>query len=96
MCHTLGMANGWWSVAGLIIELAGFVFLWRLTIHDLSWRFAESIFAQTLERPQNQAELVSNARLWDVIQRGGRVKLYVGGGIILASFVLQIVGSWPC
>jgi hypothetical protein len=99
MCTVLGLAKGWWSVIGLLVEFTGFAFLLQITIHDVVLKYYDMVFgAKGLELGEMKAaaDVEAGYRIWTALQRPVIKRLYAGGAVVLFSLLLQLVGSWPC
>jgi hypothetical protein len=100
MCTTLGILNGWWSVAGILVEIGGFIYLTMVAVRDVVSKFSEWVFAikgLELAKLENRKDLESSASIYlEIFASPSILRLRIGGAIILVSLVLQLVGSWPC
>lgn len=96
MCEVLGLDQGWWNIAGIVIEIAGFMLLFRPTLAEIGERNRVEFFGPRkidvtkliLQPADRQKEL-------DAKNERARRPLLLGASLVLFGLVLQIPGNWP-
>jgi hypothetical protein len=89
------MSQGWWTVIGLLLALAGFGCLLKQLLNDLAkLRSHPAIVERTLLKngrapERDSAEAIRDLFHWDL--------RYASFGVclVLIGFALQILGAWP-
>ncbi len=97
MCVLLGLEQGWWNIAGIAIEIAGFLFLFRPTLNDVRERERAGLYGRRpfdatnfLMHEKDKAETLVK-RTWLASR-----PVFVGASLVMVGLVLQIPGNWPC
>lgn len=98
MCALLGVSLGWWSVAGIVIEIAGFILLFREAYREIVMQKFAAAFGLPreieLKLPKDAFEVkrrIYHRTIWPI-----RVRWYTGAMLAIGGLALQLVGSWPC
>lgn len=96
MCLVFGVAQGWWNIAGMLVEIAGFVVLFGATVHDTFTRNRRTLIGGTQEESlaRGMPEQTKMSAVTAANRRDLR-SLAAGAVLVIVGLGLQVPGNWP-